>query len=587
MKSFVIAAVLAAAVSALPADTRNDHSKPSYSIPLHDKNPKARASALATKRAGWTYREYPLGGAPLPAGPLANQTLAEQDKTWLPVLAVVQNQTVQDTNKAKKDLDASGPFTSLDDYARLYDNEWQTIIPGELLVPGMKTNYTDDRLFSMARLSANPYRTRRVQHKEKLLFPVDNAASITGLSLEHLRDQGRLFSVDYSDMADLPRSSNYGAICQAFFYICPKTGDFLPLAVNAMYSNSSLIYTPEDSPDDWMLGKLLFNQNDNWYITYAHISFSHSASDFAYLTAIRSLSESHPLMALIERFESTPLNIRPTLYTGIITSGAIDKYYPWTGDGARLYANQVFESGEASNFQSNYIETRLENAGLINSQFGPELKSFPFWEDTSVVVGLMRTFFNEVINSYYTSDLAVRQDKELQGWAQEAQDAGLPDFPKAISSRKQLADMLTHIDYLGTVVHGVISSNGVYGFMASLPFAPTSFYKPLPTAKGATDLIQYMPDIYQAVAQVSTLIAASRAAWINGNQTMTHMWDDEAMLARMNSRTRAANVDFKNAMNDFSDEVRARTFDSEGLNRGMPVIWRPLDPNSAPYWSVV
>ncbi|KAI0157772.1 lipoxygenase [Xylariaceae sp. FL1272] len=587
MKFLVTAAALAATVSALPAVTRNDNAKPSYSIPLHDKNPKSRASALATKRAGWKYKEFPLGGAPLPDGSLANKTIAEQDKSWLPFLGVIQNQITQDTDKAIEDLHTSGPFTSLDDYARLYDNEWQTIVPGELLVPGMATNYTDDRLFSMSRLSANPYRTRRVQRKDKLLFPVDNAASITGLSLEQLRDQGRLFSVDYSDMATLPRSSNYGAICQAFFYIDPKSGDFLPLAVNAMYSNSSLIYTPEDSPDDWMLGKLLFNQNDNWYITYAHISFSHSASDFAYLTALRSLSESHPLMALIERFESTPLNIRPVLYKGIITSGAIDKYYPWTGDAARLYANQVFESGEASNFQSNYIEKRLENAGLINSRFGPELKSFPFWEDTSVIVSTMRTFFKEVIDSYYTNDLAVLLDKEVQGWAKEAQVAGLPDFPKVISSRKQLADILTHIDYLGAVVHGVISSNGVIGYMAALPFAPTAFYKPLPTTKGASNLIQYMPNIYQAVAQVSTLLAASRSAWIDGNQTMTHMWDDEAMLSRMNSKTRAANVHFKDTMNDFSAEVRARTFDSEGLNRGMPVMWRPLDPNAAPYWSVV
>lgn len=56
-----------------------------------------------------------------------------------------------------------------------------------------------DSDFLYGNKSATPYKIRRVQRREALLFPVDNAASITGgLSLRDLQARGRLFSTDFS-----------------------------------------------------------------------------------------------------------------------------------------------------------------------------------------------------------------------------------------------------------------------------------------------------------------------------------------------------------------------------------------------------
>ncbi len=56
----------------------------------------------------------------------------------------------------------------------------------------MLTNHTDDRTFSMMRLSSVPYRLRRVQRDDALLFPLDEelSKSIAGHSLEELHAQG-------------------------------------------------------------------------------------------------------------------------------------------------------------------------------------------------------------------------------------------------------------------------------------------------------------------------------------------------------------------------------------------------------------
>lgn len=254
----------------------------------------------------------------------------------------------------------------MEDYANLYNGQWSKALPDGPF-PGMLTNFTDDRLFSMMRLSASPYRLKRVQPADTLLFPVDAAASITGLSLQQLKAQGRLFIEDFSEMKELDPTDKFGAGCQAYFYIDPKSGDFLPLAIRPLVKgreNSALVYTPKDQANDWMLAKMLMNQNDGWHTTWAHITQSHSAAEAPYLAAIRTLSDNHPVMVIMKRgelpcssslkasrpypwniffthtqdtVEKTPWNIRPLLEAGVEggSTGAGPQYYAWTAASGR------------------------------------------------------------------------------------------------------------------------------------------------------------------------------------------------------------------------------------------------------------
>ncbi|RYC55919.1 hypothetical protein CHU98_g10291 [Xylaria longipes] len=571
----------------LEATTNNDP----FTVPKLDRNPRARAAAIEVKRKGWQYSDYPMGVAYYPTGTLANKTIAKDQESWLPPIQEIQQNINEEGPKALANIKANGGLNKLEDYASLYDGQWEKAFPDGPF-PGMLTNFTDDRLFSMMRLSASPYRLQRVKPGDTLLFPVDDAVAITGLSLEQLQAQGRLFLEDFSEMKELDPTDKFGAGCQGYFYIDPKSGDFLPLAIRPLVKgreDSALVYTPKDESTDWMLAKLFMNQNDGWHNTWAHITQSHSAAEAPYLAAIRTLSDNHPVLAIINRIEKTPWNIRPLLEAGV-ESGASStgpQYYAWTSISGRTWANQVYTSSETANFQSNYYRTLLENHGLINSPHGPALKSFPFYEDASVVTEAIRDFMTVYVNSYYPNDQAVAQDTELQAWRRETDTAKVYDFPKSIATRKTLIDILTHQTYLGAVVHGVMSTNGAIGDTTSLPFAPAGFRQPIPTKKGVTDIMSYMPTAEGAVWQVSTYAAANRAAWKNTNETISYMFADEALLSRTNPSVRSAAAKFRDSMNAFSKEVRARTFDKDGLNRGMPFLWNVLDPNWAPYWSVV
>ncbi|KAI0193378.1 lipoxygenase [Xylaria flabelliformis] len=596
MKPTVFCVLLSsAAVIASPVPTGGTND--SFTLAVVGNNYKARAAAIEAKRKGWLYEKYPLGGAYYPTGTLANKTISEQQAQWFPIVVEHAQVIAEESVSALAGIIAVSNFTALDDYANTYENQWNMSLPrGPML--GMLTNYTDDRLFSMMRLSGTPYKIQRVQLNEALLFPVDNAASITGgLSLEDLRAQGRLFSTDFSHLkvyteTDLPSSGKYGAGCQAYFYI-DQSGDFLPLAVKPIIKGrekSALVYTPEDEPADWLLAKMLLNQNDGYHSTWAHVGQSHSAAEAPYLAAIRSLSDDHPVMGILNRIEKTPWGVRPNLVNGLKSGEAFTgpQYYPWSTDAAVDYVNQLYISGESADFERNYYRSEFKARGLVDSSFGPKLKSFPFYEDTSVITEAIREFMETFINSYYPNDKAVAQDIELQAWYLETKAARVYDFP-LIQTRQTIADVLTHQAYLSVIVSNVMSTNGIHLNSMSLPFAPAGFLQPIPSKKGLTekDLMSFMPTPEGAVWQVSTYVVGHRPMWRDTNETLSHLFDDDTLLARTNYATRTAAAKFKATMMDFSSEVRARTFDENGLSLGMPFIFDALDPNYAPYWSVI
>lgn len=193
---------------------------------------------------------------------------------------------------------------TLDDYTKLYDGEWQSSSSPTGQDPGMLTNYTQDLLFSMERLSFNPFAVRRLSKTESRPFTVDDTTtkSITGQSLGSLQSAGRLFYVDHRAQGDLPRTNDgkYAPACDAYFYISPSSGNFLPLAIRTN-TNNSLAYTPKDSANDWLLAKMMFNTNDFFMGQFHHLAQTHYVTEVAYQAAIRTLSDDHPVLAIFKR----------------------------------------------------------------------------------------------------------------------------------------------------------------------------------------------------------------------------------------------------------------------------------------------
>jgi hypothetical protein len=333
---------------------------------------------------------------------------------------------------------------TLDDYTKLYLGEWRQSAPNGP-APGIESNYTQDLVFSMERLATSPFKVKRLDPSVDILAFEMDALDITGVSLHDLFNTGRLFYADYRDQGSLEPSSQYSAACDAYFFIDQISGNFLPLAIRTNV-NASLIYTPADDAADWLLAKIMLNVNDFWFNAWHHLAATHQVVQIVYMAAFRTLSDDHPVLALLNRLTSEVFAYQPFAESLLYANGtASDTILGYTGASAENYTSALY-FGDSGKFQTNYFKTDLRTRGLIDSTCGPALKHFPFYEDASAIWDAIHEFMSEFVASYYLSDLDLLADDEIQAWVGEANEvAKVRDFPRVLSSRVALVGVLTHM----------------------------------------------------------------------------------------------------------------------------------------------
>ncbi|OAP60015.1 hypothetical protein AYL99_05017 [Fonsecaea erecta] len=558
---------------------------PAYSLPQHDLLDLTRAVDITTKQLGYLYGPPVAGGPFFPTGVLGvARAAADQVEIQLDEAPILLAAAADGTESTLSAPEYNG-LKTLDDYTLLYDGHLKATLPHGP-VPGILTNYTQDLLFSMERLSFSPYQVRRLNpSSDTLQFSIDDdtSTSLTGMTLQQLFEDGRLFYADYRDQQNLTPTDRFSAACDAYFYINQTSGDFLPLAIRTNVG-SNLIYTPNDDPSDWLLAKIMYNVNDLWFAQWNHLASTHEVVQITYLAAIRTLSDNHPVLAILNRIMYEVYAIQPLAATILFLPGAaVDQIFAYTGTAAQDYTTNLYMNGGSGRFQANYFETDLESRGLINSNFGPALKNFPFYEDASTIYNAIHAFMTSFVNSYYSKDSDVTADNEMQAWVKEAQGpAEAIDFP-SITTRSALIDALTHMAHLASTSHHTVNTNELLSVSSTLPFHPPALYQPLPSSKGLTNVADFLPPLDKVEAQFTVNSVFVRPFFVGTNRTLMHMFDDPDMLSRMNSATQAAATTFYNTMNAFSGQVAARTFDANGLSQGMPFVWQALDPNVAPF----
>ncbi|KAH8658057.1 lipoxygenase [Xylariales sp. PMI_506] len=559
----------------------------SYSIPQNCEDASTRATNLETVRSHFLYGAAVAGGPFYPSGDLGiAKDVLDISNIQTDLVAQIELAEVDDA-RASQNTSKYNNLQTLDDYAKLYDGEWTNSLPNGP-DPGVLTNYTQDLYFSMQRLSTSPYQIRRLDPTADCLpFQVSDCtiSRITGMKLSSLLEQGRLFYADYRDQKDLVSTGKYAAAVDAYFYIDATSGDFLPLAIRTN-QGANLIYTPLDSANDWLLAKMMYNVNDFWFAQWNHLAATHEVVQIVWMAAIRTLSQEHPVFAILSRLMYEVFAVQNVAASTLFSPGAaVDVVFAFTGQSAQNYTSYLYSEAGSGRFQANYFINDLQARGLINSTCGPELKSFPFYEDGSVIYNAIHSFMTSFVKSYYSSDSVLLTDTEIQAWLAECHgDAQVIDFPSAISSIDTLVDILTHMAHLVSTAHHAVNTNELLAISSTLPFNPPALYSPLPTEKSAdTNPVDFLPALDSVMEQFIVGSLFARPLLVGTNRTIIHMFDDSTMLTLMNSEVQSANAEFMEAMEEFSAQVSARTFDADGLCQGMPYVWKALDPNVAPF----
>lgn len=272
---------------------------PKFNLPQFDPNPSQRAQEVTIERAGFLYGPPLIGNSSFfPAGTLGGQRVKEDVVAFTQNAAFITQSIATERDAVVQKITEAGGLKNLSSYELLYKDEWKQSNPIGI-APGYFTNYTQDLHFSMERLSVNPFSTSRLHPSDALPFTLDSAtvSKIAGVSFDSLHKSGRLFLASHSYQARYkPQPGRFAAACDAYFYLHPKTNDFLPLAIKTNVG-SDLTYTPLDSENDWLFAKLMFNSNDFLHSQIFHLANSHAVAEIVYLAALRTLSARHPVRA--------------------------------------------------------------------------------------------------------------------------------------------------------------------------------------------------------------------------------------------------------------------------------------------------
>ena len=266
--------------------------------------------------------------------------------------------------------------------------------------------------------------------------------------------------------------------------------------------------------------------------------------------------------------------------------GDFDAIFSLSAVAAAGFCSARYKDGSAGAFVGNYLLNNLGKRGLVGCNYGPALPSFPFLEDAGAMALTIRNFASEFVLSYYASDATVAADVEVQNWVKEANGAAqVIDFPAKITTTATLIDVITHMAYLAGIEHNALNINEGFSNSGVLPFHPAALYKEIPTAKGISSVLPWLPNLTQSVEQIAILTDFNRPQVATNGGNVVSMFDNFNNVK--NSRIQTAIAAFRSGMTSISNRLNAQKFDANGLSRGMPFVWKDLDPKVNPYYLAV
>ncbi|PWY93119.1 putative arachidonate 5-lipoxygenase [Aspergillus sclerotioniger CBS 115572] len=565
-----------------------------YSLPMFDLQPWERVEEVRLAREGYLYGPPLLGNTSFfPTGVLGDAMVARDRAQWFRDVEYVTNNVYPESDQAAAALIKAGGIQSLSSYEVIYKGQWASTLP-DGVAAGMLTNWTQDLLFSMERLSINPYVVRRLHpSNDHLPFGVDDAVArhlTAGRTLAVLHQEGRLFFANHSYQAAYPKTAGrWTAACSAYFFIHPHSGDFLPLAIKTNMG-SDLIYTPLDEPNDWLFAKMAFNMNDLFHSQLYHLANTHDVAEPVHQAALRTMSARHPVRGYIDRLMYQAYAVRPIGEEFLFNEGGFyDSSFALPNWAGKKYATDAYWE-HAGHFRATGFYRDLADRGLVDCSYGPPLRSFPFYDTVAPMVKAIEDFTRVFVESYYPEGSLMGEDHELQAWILEVNEAAkvIDFFPAPLLARTDLIAIMSHMAFLSGIAHHALNGATVGEALGVLPLHPSSFSQPLPDTKGSIDsLLPWLHNETEALKQASLLVRFNRPLLDGQKGNLPHMFWQSRLLAPTGSDVHLAEKKFRETMLSISDEIRARHFDEQGLSQGMPFIWRSIDPRKIPYYLCV
>lgn len=435
---------------------------------------------------------------------------------------------------------------TLDDY----DEQFQLIKK-----PAIAYNFQQDLIFAYLQVAgSNPLVIEQFQTADSRL-PVTaeqytQIAAQFGItdSLAAALGDGRLYVADYALLNSLVNGSfvspelvqqKYLATPVALFAVPPvgsQSRSLFPVAISypqTTISTQWTLFTPLDG-ESWMTAKNIVEMTDsNYHEVVSHLGRTHLVVE-PFIVPTHHLPENHCLRTLlIPHFEGTVLINYGAHAVLVAPGGSVDSLLASSVGGDQALAAKATQS-YLFNFNEISFPQTLANRNVTDTT---KLPTYPYRDDGLLIWNAIESWVRDYFNIYYTDDLSVQKDTDLQTWALtlvSLQGGRLQNFGDDGQGKIQTKEYL--VKAVATVIFTASAQHAAVNFaqkelMMYTPAFPLARYLAAPTnPQNSESFIKGLPSLSQAQSQISTLYLLGSVYYTELGQYSPSAFPENAQL---------------------------------------------------------
>ncbi|CAL0326083.1 unnamed protein product [Lupinus luteus] len=319
--------------------------------------------------------------------------------------------------------------------------------------------------------------------------------NLDGLTIDLAIESKKLFILDHHDTIipylRLINSTATKAYASRTILFLKSDGTLKPVAIELSLPHPqgdqhgvvSNVYLPAVEGVEstiWLLAKAYVIVNDSCYHQLvSHWLNTHAVVEPFVIATHRQLSVVHPIYKLLYPHYRDTMNINALARGSLVNAdGVIEKTFLWGGYAMEI-SSIVYKDWV---FTDQALPADLIKRGIaVEDSSSPHglrlvIEDYPYAVDGLDIWGAIKTWVEDYVSLYYTSDDTIKQDVELQSWWKEVVEVGhgdkkdAPWWPK-LQTREDLIHVSTIIIWTASALHAAVNF-GQYpygGFILNRP----------------------------------------------------------------------------------------------------------------------
>lgn len=382
----------------------------------------------------------------------------------------------------------------------------------------VKAHWFDDWFFGYQCLNGcNPLMLRRI-----CLLPPNLSVTSDmlrpflpdGSSLQEQLEKGNVYLLDYEVLDGVPANVINGKQTYLSAPLCllhlNQQGQLLPIAIQLQQTPGpqNPVFLPSDGGCDWLLAKTWVRSADfQCHQLASHYLRTHMLGELCCVATLRQLPEPHPLHQLLMPHLRTSMQINFQARASLLAAnGVFDKA---NGCGLQALPVLLSQASDRIRYSSLCVPEDLKDRGVDT------LPQSYYGQDALRVWAALHRFVLGWVDLYYSTDVDVQQDSELQHWLTDINTHGFTHnsgFPQSFQTKAEVSKFVTMIIFSCSALHAAVNFSQL-DFSLWMPNCPASMLRPPPQVKGAVtedDVLSFLPEVNSTCRLLSVLSLLSQ-----------------------------------------------------------------------------